>query len=379
MRRALIAVALVAACVAAWIAYQHGIGVTAAPKEKAAAPPPVPVTVATAETRDVPVFVRGIGTVQAYNTVLVKSRIDGQIVKVDFTEGQEVKAGDPLFELDPRPAQAAVDQALANQQKDEAQLASAKADLERYAALVGKGYQTRQSYDQQKGLVGQLEAAIKADAAQIESARLNLQYCTVQSPIDGRTGARQVDVGNIVHTADNTALVTITELRPIYVTFNVAQDQFDPIRAGQAKAALEVEARTQGDDRTLATGKLTLIDNQIDQATGTVRLKATFANEDEALWPGAFVNVRLVTRIARNAVVVPARAIQQGPSGDYLFVVTPDATVEMRTVRVAQSENGDALVAEGLKGGERIVVDGQYRLDQGARVAARDAAAGASE
>jgi membrane fusion protein, multidrug efflux system len=367
MNRASIAIGVVVIAAAlGWAAYSYTGGGHAAPS--APAHPPVPVTPGTAETRDMPVYVRGIGSVQAFNTVTVKSRVDGQIVKVDFTEGQEVKVGDPLFEIDPRPFQAALAQANAAKEKDQAQLTSAQADLQRYAQLVGPGYQTRQSFDQQKGLVGQLQASLKADQAAIDNATLNLTYATIRSPIDGRTGARLVDIGNLVHATDNTGLVSITQLKPIFVTFTVPQNQFDRIRKSAAAGPVEVQA-VSADDRTqLAAGKLTLIDNQIDPATGTIRLKATFDNAEEALWPGEFVNTRLVVGTDKNAVTVAARALQRGPNGEYLFVIKPDMTVEIRNVEVAEVEHGLAAIGKGLSAGEQVVVDGQYRLDQGSKV-----------
>lgn len=369
MRKIAIILAAVAATgVAGWLIHTRLSGDRAAAQTSAGVPA-VPVTAGVAEARDMPVYVRGIGSVQAYNTVVVKSRVDGQIMKVDFTEGQEVKAGDLLFEIDPRPFQAALAQAAANKEKDEAQLTSATADLKRYTALVGQGFQTRQSFDQQTAMVGQIQASIKADQAQIDNAQLNLQYASIRSPIDGRTGARLLDVGNMVHATDNTGLVTITQLRPIYVSFTVPQEQFERIRESQGKAPIEVLASAENDQKELATGKLTLIDNQIDQATGTLHLKATFDNQDGALWPGEFVNARLVVGIAKNAVTVPARAVQRGPNGSYLFIVKPDDTVEMRTVEVAQIERDVAVISKGLAAGDRIVVDGQYRLDDGTKVA----------
>jgi membrane fusion protein, multidrug efflux system len=358
----------------AWIA-QTQSGVEAASQSSGpASAPAVPVTAGTAEARDMPVFVRGIGSVQAFNTVTVKSRVDGQIMKVDFTEGQEVKAGDHLFEIDPRPFQAALAQASANKQKDEAQLVSATADLDRTTQLLRKEFQTRQTFDQQKAQVGQLQASIKADQAQIDAAQLNLDYTSIRSPIDGRTGARLVDVGNIVHAVDNTGLVTITQLRPIFVSFTVPQQQLDTIRERQSAGPLEARALTQDDQKQLAVGKLTLIDNQVDQATGTLHMKAQFDNTDAALWPGEFVNVRLVLSIEKNAVTVPGRAVQQGPNGSYLFVIKPDDTVEMRIVEVSQTDQGLAVIKKGLQAGERIVVDGQFRLDQGTKVAIQPAA-----
>ena len=349
-----------------WLVY-GSFGSVRADEAKPAAPA-IPVTAGTAETRDVPIFVSGIGTVQAFNTVTVKSRVDGQIVKVDFTEGQEVKAGDLLFGIDPRPYQAAVAQAVANQQKDQAQLVSAQADLRRDEALIKNNFQTRQAYDQQKALVGQLQASIKADQAQIETAQLNLQYASIRSPIDGRTGARLVDIGNLVHAADNTALVTITQLRPIFVSFTVPQSELETIRQSLNAGAVTAEAYSENSDKKLADGQLSLIDNTIDQATGTIHLKARFANDKEALWPGAFVVMRLIVGEEKNAVVVPDRAIEEGPNGNYVFVIKPDMTVEMRPVTVSQSQQNLSVITKGLTAGERIVVDGQYRLDQGTRV-----------
>ncbi|HXA69968.1 MAG TPA: efflux RND transporter periplasmic adaptor subunit [Stellaceae bacterium] len=358
----------------AWIA-QTRSGVEAASQNSGpASAAAVPVKAGTAEARDMPVFVRGIGSVQAFNTVTIKSRVDGQVMKVDFTEGQEVKAGDLLFEIDPRPFQAALAQATANKQKDEAQLVSATADLDRTTQLLRKEFQTRQTFDQQKAQVGQLQASIKADQAQIDAAQLNLDYASIRSPIDGRTGARLVDVGNIVHAVDNTGLVTITQLRPIFVSFTVPQQQLDTIRERQSAGPLEARALTQDDQKQLAVGKLTLIDNQVDQATGTLHMKAQFDNTDAALWPGEFVNVRLVASIEKNAVTVPARAVQQGPNGSYLFAIKPDDTVEMRIVEVSQTDQGLAVIKKGLQAGERIVVDGQFRLDQGTKVAIQPAA-----
>jgi len=374
---AVLAAVLVAA-VLGWVVYAHFWGtkeIAAAP----AGPPVIPVTAGTAEARDMPVYVRGIGTVQAYNTIAIKSRVDGQIVKVDFTEGQEVNEGDPLFEIDPRPFQAAFQQAAANKQKDEALLVSAQADLQRYAELVGHGYQTRQIYDQQKATVAQLQASIKADQAQIDAAQLNLQYATIRSPIKARTGARLVDIGNLVHPSDNTALVRLTQLQPIFVSFTVPQDQFNRIRESSRSGAVAVEALGENDQTELATGKLTLIDNEIDQQTGTLHLKAAFANADETLWPGEFVNLRLVVGTLKNAVTVPARALQSGPKGQYLFVIKGDQTVEMRIVDVAEVEQDLAAIDKGLSVGDRIVVDGQYRLDQGTKVRSEAPATAAAE
>jgi multidrug efflux system membrane fusion protein len=310
----------------------------------------------------------GIGTVQAYNSVAIKSRVDGQIVKIDFKEGQEVTKGEPLIEIDPRPFQAALQQAQAAKQKDEALLAGAQLDLQRYEKLLGTGYQTRQSYDNQVAQVGQLQAAIKGDEAQINTAKLNLSYAEIQSPIDGRLGAKLVDVGNLVHASDNTPLVTITEVRPIFVSFTLPQDTLDEIRENHKQVPLTVRAYSADGKKQLAEGKLTLIDNAIDQATGTIHLKARFDNEDERLWPGEFVHLRVIQAMRRGVATVPSQTVQEGRDGHYVYIIKPDNTVERRPVDLASIQDGIAVVTKGLSAGERVVVDGQYRLTNGARV-----------
>jgi membrane fusion protein, multidrug efflux system len=331
--------------------------------------PSVPVTATEGVARDMPVYVRGLGTVQAYNSVTVKSRVDGAIVKVDFTEGQEVKAGDILFELDARPYQAALAGAEANLARDQAQFANAQRNVGRDKPLMSKEFLSHQQYDADAATAAALEATVKADQAAIASAQLNIDYANIRSPIAGRTGARQVDIGNLVRATDNTSLVTITQLKPIFVSFTAPQGQFDAIRRAAAKGPVAAEAWTEGEQRQVAAGKLTLIDNQIDQSTGTIHLKAEFANTDEALWPGEAVDMRLVVDTLANAVTVPAQSVEAGPNGSYLFVVKPDNTVEMRTVQVAETESNLTVISKGLAAGERVVVDGQYRLQQGTRVA----------
>jgi len=333
-----------------------------------AAPPGIPATVGFAEKKDIPVYVRGIGSVQAFNMVSVKSRVDGQIMKVAFKEGQEVKAGDPLFQIDPRPYQAALDQATAAKQRNEAQLVGAEADLERYGKLIGSGYQSRQSFDQQKAITDALKGAIAGDQAAIDTARLNLGYADIRAPIDGRTGSRQVDPGNLVQTSQNTALVTITQTRPIFVNFTVPQDQTDTIRINQKVAPLEVIAYSSDEKTELARGKVTLIENQIDPATGTLKLKGTFENADERLWPGEFVSVRLVLSTRKDAVTVPQRTVMQGASDSFVYLVKADNTVERRTVEIAASQDGVAVIGKGLDAGDKVVIDGQYRLTNGARI-----------
>jgi membrane fusion protein, multidrug efflux system len=328
----------------------------------------IPVTAGTVVVEDVPVFLNGIGTVQAYNTVAIKSRVDGQIVKVNFKEGEEVKQGDPLFQIDPRPYQSALETAQAAKEKDEAQLVGAKLDLDRYEKLLAPGWQTRQSYDQQKATVDQFVAAIKGDVAQIENAKLNLGYADIRSPIDGRLGARLVDTGNLVHASDNNPLVMITELRPIFVSFTLPQETLDDIHEHNREAPLVVRAYTGDGKKQLAEGKLTLIDNMIDQTTGTIHLKARFDNEDERLWPGEFVSLRVILSTRRNVATVPSQTVQDGPNGHYAYVIKPDDTVERRAVDISSIQDGIAVVTKGLTAGERVVVDGQYRLTEGVRV-----------
>jgi membrane fusion protein, multidrug efflux system len=330
--------------------------------------PPVPVVTDVAATRDMPVLVRGIGTVQAYETVAVKTRVDGQIVKVAFTEGQYVKAGDLLFEIDRAPFQAALDHAAAAKRRDEAQLAGARLDLERYGKLIGPGYQSRQSFDQQKATVDALTATVALDQATIDTAKVNLAYTEIRAPIDGRTGQRLVDLGNVLQANQPVPLVNITRIKPIFVNFTVPQDVADAIRRAQAAAPLTAMAFAADDRSQLSQGKLTLIDNQIDAATGTLRLKATFENADERLWPGEFVNVRLVIDTRVNAVTVPERAIMQGPQGYYAYTVNPDNTVQRHPVEVSSMQDGLAVVAHGIANGDKVVVDGQYRLSEGSRV-----------
>jgi multidrug efflux system membrane fusion protein len=316
----------------------------------------------------VPVFVEGLGTVQAFNLVTVRAQVGGQITKIFFKEGQDVKTGDPLVQIDPRPFQATLQQAQATKEKDEASLQSAQLDLERDARLLKPGFGTQQAYDQQKATVGQLQAAIKADQAQIDTAQLNVEYALVRSPIDGRTGARLIDIGNLVQASQAAGLVTIAQIKPIFVTFTVPAERLDQIRKNQAQAPLKVIAYAMDDKTALAQGTLTLIDNQVDAATGTVRLKAQFDNADEALWPGQFVNARLVLSTRQDAVTVPAETVMQGPNGSYVYVLGDDDTAQRRTVGVATTQDGVAVISRGLKAGERVVVEGQYRLTDGVKV-----------
>ncbi len=331
----------------------------------------IPVEAAAAVRSDVPVYLRGLGIVQAYNTVNVHSRIDGEIVKVAFTEGQDVKTGDLLVQIDPRPLQAQLDQATAKLAQDEAMLENAKLDLARFQTLGQREFASRQSVDTQAATVRQLEATIKGDQAVIDNARVQLGYTTITSPLDGRTGVRLVDQGNIVHASDATGLVVITQLRPISLIFTLPEDNLAAINRAMADGPLTVIALSRDEKDQYGEGTLSLVDNQIDQATGTVRLKATFANADLALWPGQFVNARLLLRTERNVVTVPSDAVQRGAQGMYAYVVKPDSTVALQPLEVGQIAAGIAVIRSGIAEGQRVVIAGQYRLQPGVKVELR--------
>lgn len=371
MRKGLMAVlasaALAGVGASLWLAGDGST--TVAAEAPAQAAPGVPVTAGTVAIADVPVLLNGVGTVQAYNMVTIKSRVDGQVVKVDFVEGQQVKAGTLLVQIDPRTYKATLDQALANQEKDQANLANAQLNFARDSQLVGSNLAiSRQQYDNDKATVAADQAIVDSDKAQVETARLNLEYSSITAPIDGRLGARLVDIGNLVHASDPGGLVTIAQLQPIFISFTLPQDTAHKIRERQALAPLEVRAYGDDNKTLLATGKLTLIDNSIDQTTGTIHLKATFDNADERLWPGEFVNVRLVLNMRKGVPTVPAETVQQGPNGEYVYVIKEDGTVERRDITVAATQDGISVVEKGLSPGEKVVVEGQYRLTNGARV-----------
>ena len=327
----------------------------------------IPVTTAAAEKKDVPLYVRGIGTVQAYNQAVIKTRVDGAIVKVSFQEGQDVKAGDPLFQVDPRPFQATLDQASANRARNQAQLIGAQLDLTRYIATSKLGYEPIQLRDEQRARVDALKASIVADDAAIQTARLNLDYSDIRAPFDGRTGTRLVDIGNLVQASQATSLVSITQIKPIFVALTVPQDVNDQVRINQAAGALVVVAYSSSDGE-LARGALSVIDNQIDTATGTLRLKATFENADERLWPGQFVNVRVLLATRRDVVTVPHRALMQSSAGYFCYVVKADGTAERRAIEIGDVQDGIAVIGRGIDAGESVVIAGQFRLTDGARV-----------
>jgi membrane fusion protein, multidrug efflux system len=337
---------------------------TAQPAQAEVQQPAVPVVTGTATLQDFPIYQAGIGTVQAYNQVTIRARVDGTLQQVLFTEGQDVKAGTVLGRIDPRPFQAALDQAVAAKAKDEAQLANSLRDLKRFVDL--RDFATKQSVDTQNTLVDQLKAMIAGDQAAIENATTELSYTTITSPIDGRTGARLVDAGNLIRASEGTPLLVVTQVEPIFVTFTLPQDALDEVL--KARAPVSVEVYKRDDSTRLATGTLTLVDNRIDTATGTILFKATFANSDRRLWPGEFVNVRVITEIRRQAVVVPSQAVQRGPDELFVYVVKPDQTVELRPVTSGPTVAGLTLVETGLSSAETVVLDGQYKLKPGMKV-----------
>jgi multidrug efflux system membrane fusion protein len=316
--------------------------------------------------QDFPVYRTAIGTVQAYNTVTMRARVDGELQRVAFKEGQDVKAGDLLAVIDPRPFETALAQAEAAKTKDEAQLANAQRDLQRVVEL--RDFASKQSVDTQRTLVTQLQATIQADQAAVDNAKVQLSYTTITAPLSGRAGARLVDQGNMVRATEGTGLLVITQLQPIFITFTVPQDWLDEIVAAEARGSVKVDALKRDDVTKIATGVLSLIDNQIDTATGTIRLKATFANEDQRLWPGQFVNLRVQTNFRPKALVVPAQAVQRGAQSPYAYIVKPDQTVEARPVKLGPSEAGLTVIESGLRLGETVVIDGQFKLRPGARV-----------
>jgi membrane fusion protein, multidrug efflux system len=330
---------------------------------------PVPVTIGVVKDHEFAISRVGLGTVQAYNTVTVKVRVDGEVQKIAFREGQDVQVGDVMAQIDPRPYEALLHQAEADKARDEALLANARLDLERYSKLVVKEYATRQSVDTQEALVAQYQAAIAHDQAVIDNARVQLGYTTIVSPLAGRTGIRLIDQGNIVHASDSGGLVVVTQMAPISAIFTLPQKYLPEIIDAMRGKTLVVSAYDQDDRIQLAEGRLELIDNQIDQGTGTIRLKAIFQNLGGRLWPGQFVSARLLLGVRRGPVA-PESALQSGPNGSYAFVVRQDSTVETRLVRIAASRNGEALIESGLTAGETIVVDGHYKLRPGARIVA---------
>ena len=373
MRRKIV---IPAALVIAVVATVGGLAVTHTgpfklPAPMPAAPPPVPVVATTVAQSEVPIYLTGVGTVLAYNTVVVRSQIQGQIVSINFTEGQTVHAGDLLAQIDPRPYQAQIDQLTATRDRDQAQLTNALANLNRYTQLGEKGWATPQLLDTQKAQVAQLQNAIKADEALIESAKVQLSYTRLTSPIDGIVGIRQVDNGNIIHPTDPNGLVVVTQIEPISLIFTLPETVLPQIQQRQEKnpsAPLPVLAYSQDNTIKLEEGTLGLVNNQILQTTGSIQLKANFPNKEHRLWPGQLVNARLLVDTQHNGLTVPASVVQQGPNGPFAYVIDPDGTVAIRSVKVAQVSDGQALIDSGLQANEHVVTDGQYKLQPGVQV-----------
>jgi multidrug efflux system membrane fusion protein len=349
-----------------WHRHQDNLQKAENAQKAAARRPAIPVSISPVEKIDFPVYLTGLGTVQAFNTVVVRTRVDGQIDKIAFQEGQMVKQGDLLAEIDPRPFQASLDQAKAKKVQDEANLANANLDLQRYTKL-GE-FATRQQTDTQRSTVAQLTALLSADDAAIANAQTQLDYTQVKSPITGVAGLRQVDIGNIVNASTQTGIVTVTQIEPITVIFTAPEEQLPYISEGQKAGALKVIAITTDGKKPLAEGKLAVINNQVDTTSGTIRLKAVFDNKDHALWPGQSVSTRLLVRTLKDATVAPDDAIQHGTNGLYAYAVGQDNKAELRNVKVGYSIDGRSVVDEGLKPGERVISGGQFKVQPGSIV-----------
>jgi multidrug efflux system membrane fusion protein len=341
-------------------------------EQKAMGMPAMPVTIGTAEKKDVPVQISAIGSVEAFATVAVKTQAGGTLIKVHFTEGQEVKKGDLLFTIDPRPYEAALKQAEANLARSRAQRDNAHAEELRYAELAKKGYVSQTQYEQAITNFDALEATVQADAAMLENAKLNLAFCTIRSPLNGRTGSLSVHEGNLVKANADSPMVTILRIQPVQVVFTVPEKNLPDIKKHMAVGALKVEAYLSKEERAPAIGRLSFIDNTVDTLTGTIKLKATFENSDRRLWPGQFVSVVMTISLEKNATVVPAGAVQTGQQGQFVFVVRPDHTAEMRPVSTGRSFEDFVVMEKGLVPGEHVVTDGQMRLVPGAKVEVKD-------
>jgi multidrug efflux system membrane fusion protein len=382
-KKIVVPVALLIAALAAGGLYFTHIHALEKADATPAPPPAAPIVAGTVAQHDVPIYLTGVGTVIAYNTDVVRAQIQGQIMSINFTEGQTVHAGDLLAQIDPRPYQALIDQYTGNLERDQAQLINAQANLTRYTTLGDKGWATPQLIETQKAQVGELQAAIKADQALIDAAKVQLSYTRLTSPIDGVVGIRQIDVGNIISPSNTNGLVVVTQLDPISLIFTLPETNLPQIQQQQqaAKAPLTVFAYSQDNTIQLDQGVLGLVNNEILQTTGSIQLKANFSNKAHKLWPGELVNARLLLDTRHNGLTVPAAVVQQGAKGPYAYVVNPDDTVAIRPIKVAQVADGQALIDSGLKANEQVVVDGQYKLQPGTHVtlltgqAAQEAAA----
>jgi len=345
-------------------------------KAQAAAPRAASVAVAKVQQQDVPVYLVGLGSVTAFYTANIKSRVDGQIMRVNFQEGQTVKQGDLLILIDPRPFQVQLEQMQAQLFKDQATLRDAKLNLERYTTLIPSGSISQQQVDTQKSTVDQLDGQVRTDQAQIDNAKLQLVYCNITAPFTGRVGLRQVDPGNIVHAADTNPMLILTQLQPIGVIFTLPEDQLPTVSQHMKNSTLQVEAYSRDDQTKLATGKLMTIDNQIDQTTGTAKLKAVFDNKDNQLWPNQFVNANLLLETRKNSTVLPTAAILRGPQGAFVYAVKSDNTVEARTVAISLTQGNTTVIASGLNPGDTVVTDGQDKLQTGSKIEPRNTSPG---
>ncbi|MCC8941605.1 Multidrug resistance protein MdtA [Bradyrhizobium ivorense] len=383
MKKAIIASVAVTIAASAGLLYAAHVLPLRQAAAKAAPPAPVPIVAGTVTQHDVPIYLTGVGTAIAYNTDVVRAQIQGQIISINFTEGQKVHVGDLLAQIDPRPYQAQIDQFTANLERDEAQLMNAKANQLRYTQLGDKGWATPQLIETQNAQVGELTAAVKADQALIDAARVQLSFTRLTSPIDGVVGIRQIDVGNIISPSSTNGLCVVTQLDPISLIFTLPETVLPQIQQQQQKtnSPMTVLAYNQDNTIRLGQGQLGLVNNEILQTTGSIQLKANFPNPTRSLWPGELVNARLLLDTRHNGLTVPAAVIQQGPTGAYAYVVNADDTVSIRQVKVAQISDGQALIDSGLSANEQVVVDGQYKLQPGTHVtllhgkAAQEAAA----
>jgi membrane fusion protein, multidrug efflux system len=333
---------------------------------------PVPVSVAAVLRQDVPIILTGLGTVQAYNTVTLRTRVDGQIMSVNFREGQDVRKGQVLAVIDPRPYEVALETAKANLARDQAQLNTAKANLARSQALLSAGVIAQQDFDTQRAAAGQFEGTVQADGAAINNAKLNLVYTRITTPLDGRIGLRLIDPGNMAHATDANGLLVVTQMRPIAVLFTLPEDQLPSVLTQSHKGTLKVVAYSRDDQTVLATGKLETVDNQIDVTTGTAKLKAVFDNKDGALWPNQFVNIHMQLTTAKDALVIPMAAIQRGPDGNLAYIVGADKKVSIQPVTILLTQGNVALISNGLQEGQQVVTEGQDKLQAGSLVAPKN-------
>jgi membrane fusion protein, multidrug efflux system len=366
----IVAVVLIGGGLFAW----HSLGRKPPPPKT---PPAIPVDIATVQKADVPVYLEGLGTVQAFYTVTVTARVDGQIDKVAFREGQDVKKGDLLVQIDPRPYQAALGVAIAARAKDVATLDNARRDMERYSELAPEDLASKQTVDTQRALIAQLTAQLKGDDATIDNARTQLDYTTITSPIDGRTGIRLVDPGNIVRAAATAGMVVVTQLEPITVIFTLPEEDFTALSAALARGPVAATALARDGSAELDTGTVELIDNQIDQTTGTIKVKAILPNKERHLWPGEFVDMRVLSQTQRQVLTIPASALERGPNGMFTYLVQPDSTIKVTDLKLGQQTGDVVVVEQGLAAGDRVVASNQYRLQPGSLVRSAQPGAGA--